>query len=186
MTAEERSLLEELDAIVGSEEIRAQIYPIVDRVRAELMGNEKAQMTWEPIPLAIYDAALPSGLCSSWVFVLRGGATTGAERHPNSHQRMMSFEAAGDLQVRAELSDGGQEQWQSNLLVSEPGAPLERRWISIPRNVWHQVVVPEGSDWVVVSFHTVPAEELIEERPDASNSEGTKQMLYLGLTESRK
>jgi hypothetical protein len=30
MTAEERALLETLDAIVGSEEIRAQIYPIVD------------------------------------------------------------------------------------------------------------------------------------------------------------
>ena len=180
MTTEERSLLAELDAIVGSEEIRAQIYPIVERVRAELARNEKAQMTWEPIPLAIYGGALPSGICSSWVFVLRGGATTGAERHPNSHQRMMSFEAAGDLQVRAELADGGEGHWQSNLLVSEPDAPLERRWISIPPNVWHQVVVPEGADWVVVSFHTVPAEELIEERPDSDDPGGTKQMLYLG------
>src|SRR6266705_1311107 len=172
MTAEERSLLEALDAIVGSEEIRAQIYPIIERVRAELVRNEKAQMTWESIPLTIFGGALPSGIRSSWVFVLRAGATTGAERHPNSHQRMMSFEAAGDLQVREELSDGGEEQWQSNLLASEPGA-LERRWISIPRNVWHQVVVPEGTDWVVVSFHTVPAEELIEERPDAGDAEGT-------------
>jgi hypothetical protein len=180
MTAEERSLLETLDAIVGSEEIRAQIYPIVERVRAELARNEKAQMTWEPIPLAIYSGALPPGIRSSWVFVLRGGATTGAERHPNSHQRMMSFEATGDLQVRAGLADGGERQWQSNLLVSELGAPLERRWISIPRNVWHQVVVPEGTDWVVVSFHTVPAEELIEERPDSDDPAGTKQMRYLG------
>ena len=186
MTAEERSLLEALDTIVGSEEVRAQIYPIVERVRTELARNKTAQMTWEPIPLTIYGGALPSGIRSSWVFVLRAGATTGAERHPNSHQRMMSFEAAGDLQVRAGLSDGGEEQWQSNLFVSEPGAPLERRWISIPQNVWHQVVVPGGSDWVVVSFHTVPAEELIEERPDASNAGGTKKMLYLGLTESRK
>jgi hypothetical protein len=194
MTAKERSLLEALDAIVGPEEIRAQIYPIVERVRTELTRNRKAQMTWEPIPLTIYGGALPPGIRSSWVFVLRGGATTGAERHPNSHQRMMSFEAAGDLQVRARhgtspsirrtgLADG-KEQWQSNLLVSELGAPLERRWISIPRNVWHQVVVPEGSDWVVISFHTVPAEELIEERPDAGNAGGTKQMLYLGLTKS--
>jgi hypothetical protein len=192
MTAEERSLLEALDTIVGSEEIRAQIYSIVERVRTELARNKTAQMTWEPIPLTIYGGTLPSGIRSSWVFVLRGGATTGAERHPNSHQRMMSFEAAGDLQVRARhgtspsirrtgLADG-EEQWQSNLLVSELGAPLERRWISIPRNVWHQVVVPEGSDWVVISFHTVPAEELIEERPDAGNAGGTTQMLYLGLT----
>ena len=180
MTAEEKSLLEELDAIVGSEEIRAQIYPIVERVRAELARNEKAQMTWEPIPLTIYGGALPSGIRSSWVFVLRGGAATGAERHPNSHQRMMWFEATGDLQVRAGLANGGEGQWQSSLLVSEPEAPLERRWISILRNVWHQVVVPEGPDWVVVSFHTVSAEELIEERPDSDDPVGTKQMRYLG------
>src|SRR5213080_5302287 len=114
MTAEERSLLEALDTIVGSEEVRAQIYPIVERVCTELARNEKAQMTWEPIPLAIYGGALPPGIRSSWVFVLRGGATTGAERHPNSHQRMMSFEAAGDLQVRSGRADGGEGEWQSN------------------------------------------------------------------------
>src|SRR5881394_4422900 len=109
MTAEERSLLEALDTIVGSEEVRAQIYPIVERVRTELARNEKAQMTWEPIPLAVYGGALPSGIRSSWVFVLRGGATTGAEHHPNSHQRMMSFEETGDLQVRAGVADAGEE-----------------------------------------------------------------------------
>ena len=183
VTAEERSLLERLDAIVGSEEIRAQIYPIVERVRTALARNQKAQMTWELIPLTIYGGALPSEIRSSWVFVLRAGATTGAERHPNSHQRMMSFEAAGDLQVQTG-ADGGQGQWQSNFLVSDPDAPLEGRWISIPRNVWHQVVVPEGRDWVVVSFHTVPAEELIEERPDSNDAGGTKQMLYLGPKEN--
>jgi len=179
VTAKDRSLLERLDAIVGSEEIRAQIYPIVERVRTALARNQKAQMTWELIPLTIYGGALPSEIRSSWVFVLRAGATTGAERHPNSHQRMMSFEAAGNLQVQTG-ADGGQGQWQSNFLVSDPDAPLEGRWISIPRNVWHQVVVPEGRDWVVVSFHTVLPEELIEERPDSNDAGGTKQMLYLG------
>jgi hypothetical protein len=184
MTAEERSLLEALDAIVGSEEIRAQIYPIIERVRTELARNEKAQMTWEPIPLAIYGGALPSGIRSSWVFVLRGGATTGAERHPHSHQRMMSFEATGDMQTQDLAADTAattvSDNWKSNILVSDPEAPLERRWISIPRNVWHQVVVPAGPDWVVVSFHTVPAEELIEERPDSDDPGGTKQMRYIG------
>src|SRR6266481_9299129 len=183
MTAEESSLLEILDTVVGSQEIRAQIYPIVERVRTQLARNKKAQMTWEPIPITIYGGTLPSEIRSSWVFVLRAGATTGAERHPNSHQRMMSFEAAGDLQVQTG-ADGGQGQWQSNFLVSDPDAPLERRWISIPRNVWHQVVVPEGPDWVVVSFHTVPPEELIEERPDSDDADRTKQMRYLGLKEN--
>jgi hypothetical protein len=56
--------------------------------------------------------------------------------------------------------------------VSDPGAPLERRWISIPKNIWHRPVIPNDGDWVVVSFHTASAAELIEERP------GAKQILY--------
>jgi hypothetical protein len=47
-------------------------------------------------------------------------------------------------------------------------------------------MVPEGPDWVVVSFHTVPAEELIEERPDSDDPGRTNRMLYLGPKESRK
>src|SRR5438309_11608872 len=146
MTAEESPLLEALDTIVGSEEVRAQIYPIVERVRTELARNKKAQMTWEPIPLTIYGGALPSGIRSSWVFILRAGAATGAERHPNSHQRMMSFEGTGDLQTEAEPADESSPEpsdiiWRSNILVSDPEAALERRWISIPQNVWHRPVI---------------------------------------------
>jgi hypothetical protein len=40
-------------------------------------------------------------------------------------------------------------------------------------------VVGKDADWTVVSFHTVPAEELIEEKPDDSSKDGTKQMKYL-------
>jgi hypothetical protein len=108
------------------------------------------------------------------------GATTGAERHPNSHQRMMSFEGSGDMQVQAGSSAPNNEGWQSNMLISDSGAPLEKRWISIPQNVWHQPVISKEADWVVVSFHTVPAEELIEERPESRGRERTKQMRYLG------
>jgi hypothetical protein len=38
--------------------------------------------------------------------------------------------------------------------------------------------VPDAN-WVVVSFQTVPAEELIEERPDPSADGRTKQRLYV-------
>jgi hypothetical protein len=87
---------------------------------------------------------------------------------------MMSFEGSGDLQT------GQPGKWQSNILVSDRDASLERRWISIPANVWHRPVIDTAADWAVVSFHTVPAEELIEERPDDSRDAGTKQMTYLG------
>jgi hypothetical protein len=173
MTREERSRLESLDAVLRSDNVREQIRPIVERVRAELARKKEALMAWEPIPLTVFDRALPSEIRSAWVFVLRAGADTGAERHPNSHQRMMSFEGSGDLQT------GEHGKWQSNFLVSDPDAPLERRWISIPTNVWHRPVINAETDWAVVSFHTVSAEELIEERPDDSREAGTRQMTYL-------
>ncbi|HEV3244339.1 MAG TPA: hypothetical protein VGZ31_07995 [Chthoniobacterales bacterium] len=90
---------------------------------------------------------------------------------------MMSFEASGDLRTDAsgvarEAKMESEIRWQSNILVSDADAPLEQRWVSIPQNVWHRPVIPEGADWAVVSFHTVPAPELIEERP------GAKKMFY--------
>lgn len=176
MTSQERATLGKLDNILRSEDLRAQIRPIVQRVRADLSRKTNAVMAWEPVPLSTFGDTLPAEICSGWVFILRAGANTGPERHPNSHQRMMSFEATGDLQT------GEPGKWKSNMLVSDPLAPLEERWVSIPKNVWHQPVIPNESDWVVVSFHTVPAEELIEERPDEMEG-ATKQMRYLAQSE---
>jgi len=182
MEPDERARLEKLDAILRSDELRAEIGPIVDRVCTALSQKPEALMTWEPIPLEIFGEGLPPEIRSGWNFVLRAGADTGAERHPNSHQRMMTLHGSGDMKVRAlhDESPTGAEAgvWQSNVLVSEPGAPLERRWISIPPNVWHRPVVGRDGDWVVISFHTVSAEELIEEKLDESGA-GTKQKKYV-------
>ena len=184
MEPEEYARLEKLDTIVRSDELRAEINPIVDRVCAALSQKPEALMTWEPIPLDIFDEGLPPEIRSGWIFVLRAGADTGAERHPNSHQRMMTLHGSGDMKTeskKGELRIKKDEKgidWQSNVLVSEPGAPLERRWISIPPIVWHRPVVGRDGDWVVISFHTVPAEELIEEKVDESGA-GTKQKKYV-------
>jgi hypothetical protein len=182
MTADERARLEALDAVVRSNELRAKIKPVVERGCAALARMPEAVMTWEPIPLETFGPGLPSEIRSGWVFVLRAGADTGAERHPNSHQRMMTLHGTGEMRVRAlhgESSTGAASSpWQSNVLVSEPSAPLEQRWISIPPNVWHRPVVGKDADWVVVSFHTVPAEELIEEKPDEAGGE-TRRKKYV-------
>jgi len=175
MTKQERWQLETLDTALRSDNVRERIRSVVVRVREQLARRKDALMSWEPFPLDVLAATLPPEIRSAWVFVLRAGADTGAERHPNSHQRMMSFEGSGDLQT------GKPGKWQSNVLVSDPVAPLERRWISIPTNVWHRPVINADADWAVVSFHTVPAEELIEERPADSREAGTRQMKYLKL-----
>lgn len=176
MSPQERSILESLDAILQSDAVRAGINPIVNLVALTLEQDRTAPMAWQPIPLLIYGESLPPFIRSSWVFILRAGATTGAERHPNSHQRMVSFQGTGDLQT------GGEGHWQSNALISDKEAGLEQRWTSIPTNVWHQAVVPD-EDWVVVSFHTVPAEDLIEEWPDAANARLTHKRRYVCTSE---
>ena len=174
MTREERSRLETLDTVLGSDKVREHIRSVVARVRDQLASRKEALMCWEPIPLDLIATTLPPEIRSAWVFVLRAGANTGAEKHPNSHQRMVSFEGSGDFQT------GEPGKWDSNVLVSDPDAPLERRWISIPPNVWHRPLIDAEADWAVVSFHTVRAEDLIEERPDDSREAGTRQMKYLG------
>src|SRR5213593_2886408 len=184
MTKEERSILEMLDKIVHSEPVRSRIEPFIKRVRTDLAGKPDALMSWEPVELETFGEQLPAAIHSGWVFILRAGVDTGAERHPNSHQRMMSFEGTGNMQTDAESADrsgraASDIAWKSNVLVSDTEASLEQRWISIPQNVWHRPVIPKGADWVVVSFHTVPAKQLIEERPPDSAAGAMKRMLYL-------
>jgi hypothetical protein len=169
MDAHERELLERLDAAVRS--ARSTIDPIVAGVDRKLRGAPDEVLAWEPIPLAFYGDRLPESIRSSWVFVLRANVATGAERHPNSHQRMMSYRGRGDFQTQP-----GRE-WVSHHMSSDPSEALDQRWISIPANVWHQGVVG-SADWAVVSFHTVPVHELIEERPPDGDSRTVHRRWY--------
>jgi len=157
MIEDDISILKSLDELLHPESVRKTIDAIASQLELELLRNPAALMTWQPIALSLYRSPIPAGIQSSWVFILRAGATTGAERHPNSHQRVMSYCGSGDLQVNI---DG---QWHSNYLVSDHSSPLATRWAFIPVKVWHQAVVPD-ENWIVVSFHTAPAHELIEER----------------------
>jgi hypothetical protein len=171
MDQEESKILEALDLAVRSESIRPQIEAIIARVGQKLRARPDDVLAWEPIPLDFYSAPLPDTIRSSWVFILRANTTTGAERHPNSYQRMMSYRGFGDFQTWTE------GDWRSHLLKSDPTVPVAERWISIPPYVWHQGVVP-GEHWVVVSFHTAAEHELIEERPATEGNDAVRQRKY--------
>ena len=172
----ELKILHALDAAVSDESATAGIDKIVPGVEQALNESPDEVMAWEPIPLELYGAPLPAMIRSSWVFILRAGVDTGAERHPNSHQRMMAYRGDGDFQTR----EG--PVWRSNLLTSDPAASLEARWISIPPNVWHRSTLPEV-DWVVVSFHTVESHELIEERPNDEDGARFHRMRYVSQSD---
>ena len=168
----EKRTLTVLDRLLQRDGVRAPIDAAVARLERLLEAEAGAQMAWETLPLSLFDAGLPGTIRSGWVFLLRAGAVTGAERHPNSHQRTLSYRGTGDLQT---MEDGG---WRSHPMVSAPAAALGERWVSIPANTWHQVVV-RGGHWAVVSFHTAPAEQLIEERPPSDGARAGRR-LYVG------
>jgi hypothetical protein len=170
--SDEEGVLRFLDGLLHQEPVRAFLDAAIARIEARLQDDPAAVMDWEPVPLDLYGTLLPGSIHSSWVFILRANVATGAERHPNSRQRMMSYRGSGDLQTRTG------DRWDSNALVNDPELPLDRRWISILENVWHQAVTPQTS-WAVVSFHTVRAEELVEERPDPDRPDSMRQKRYL-------
>jgi hypothetical protein len=171
----EQAILESLDAAIRSPRAASMLAAAADEVSAELAGKPDARLAWRPIPLETYDR-LPGEIASSWIFVLRADCTSGAERHPNSIQRFMSYRGSADMQTW----DG--RQWVSHVLSGDPQAPLQERWLSIPTNVWHRPVMGAG-DWAVVSFHTAADDKLIEERPadDENPDRGLFSMeLYAG------
>jgi hypothetical protein len=130
---------------------------MADLLGARLATMPDADMAWETVALSLY-GELPPGIRSSWVFALRGQRVTGAERHPNSVQRMLSLRGIADMQTWVRGA------WRSNPMTSDEDAPFHARWLAIPAGVWHRPVVAERT-WVVVSFHTAAADELLEERP---------------------
>jgi hypothetical protein len=154
--SEEQAFLESLEAEIRAPRAAAVLARVVGEVSAELARNPSARLAWRPIPLDTYQH-LPKKIASSWVFVLRAGCTSGAERHPNSIQRFLSYHGSADMQT------WNGRAWVSNRLSAGAGT-IQDRWLTIPTNVWHRPVMGD-QDWVVVSFHTASDDQLIEERP---------------------
>ncbi len=172
MDDREREILQRLDATVRDEQFRTVIDEIVPKLERRLETSSQSPLVWKPVPIMHYRDMLPPVVRSGWVFIIRCNSVTGAERHPNSHQRMMSYRGSGDLQIWDGIT------WVPHLLTSDINADLERRWISIPPNVWHQAVVT-NDNWVVVSFHTVHENDLVEERPTSTDLMVTTHRKYV-------
>jgi hypothetical protein len=166
-------VLRALDEIVHADSTSAVVRETLERVLRELDASDSV-MAWEVVPLEAFKGALPETIRSCWIFVIRGGADTGAERHPNSHQRSFSLIGNGTF----ELFEGA--AWRPHPLASDGGS-VEQRSVSIPPSTWHRLFV--GSEaWGMISFHTVAPEGLIEERPlNANDLNGaTHQERYTG------
>ncbi len=129
--------------------VAARVAELVRKLERQLDADPATPMTWEPVPLATLEQPLPPEIASCWVFVLRALTELPAERHSNSHQRSLGLKGSGRFELRA---DG---RWV-------PTAIAEGAWGSAPTGMWHRWFAgPQGL--ALLSFHTVVAEELMEE-----------------------
>jgi hypothetical protein len=77
--------------------LRPIVATLVDRLRQ----RPDAIQAWEPINAADLGFELPAGVVSTWLFVLRPGATFPSERHPNSWQRSLALQGRATFELYA-------------------------------------------------------------------------------------
>lgn len=170
---EDMNIIKELDNIVRDSLVKELVNSFTKKAEEKLRQNPESDIQWLSIPFGLFEGRLPDCIKSGWVFVIRKGVATDPERHPESRQRMMSYKGSGDMQTW----DG--KRWLSRNMVSNEEEPLGKRWISIPQNEFHYAVTKEVN-WVVVSFHTVNANELVEERASIDDLSKVQKQKYIG------
>lgn len=157
----------ELSRSLKSPRVSQAIAPVLARVVNALSARPDQPQAWEPLALNSRELQLPAGIQSCWIFVLRANTVFGAERHPNSHQRTIALSGTALFEV---LIDGS---WSPRPVS---GANAEDA-VSIPPSVWHRIKVGP-QNFLSASFHTVPADQLIEETPVGDDLSKTKRRLY--------
>lgn len=161
----------ELSHSIRSSRVRKAIAPTLARVESALFARPDQPQACEPLVLSSLGFEIPAGIRSCWIFVLRADAAFGAERHPNSHQRTVALSGTALFEV---FIDGS---WSPRPVSGAEGESQHACAVSIPPSVWHRIRIGP-QNFVSVSFHTVPPDQLIEETPIGNDLSNTKQRLY--------
>ncbi len=156
MDQREQAFLRKLEGVLERQPARIAIDAAISEAKRQLDADRQRQAGTVQVPLSEYGQSLPPNIKSCRVFVLGAGREFHTERHPNSHQRVLSLEGTGKIRVFEKPTP------RDVSLRSDMHGPLERRWASLSENIWHQPV-SGNEDWVVLTFHTASEMELIDE-----------------------
>jgi hypothetical protein len=148
--AERLLALDEL--IEGAKEI---LDDAAEKARSMLPTGE--EFGWDFVSLG----PLPEGIASAGVFVLPASSSPTPHRHPNSIQHMHRL--SGEARVHVTLGD---ESLDRMVDATDP-------WIVIEADAIHRIEVGV-EEFVVISFHTVPQEELLEVTEAGQRRYGTE------------
>lgn len=131
---------------------RPSFHDLVDSLKVELPQTSEP-FVWSTVDLESLTVQLPATIKSGWIFVLKKDVPSGCHYHPNSIQHMVMIEGEGTSKV------GGVSRQMRRL--GEADTSLDDLWYVIREGVPHEFF-PNGSDVVVVSFHTTASDELEE------------------------
>jgi mannose-6-phosphate isomerase-like protein (cupin superfamily) len=145
------SRLRALDALIEGE-LRPQIDQAVDTAR-RMLATSGEPFGWHLIDLASTD--LPDDISSGGVFVLPAGSAPLGHHHSNSiqHMRVLSGQAVVTLRPTQDAGHHDPVRY---------GVGEQRPWLVIPHGVMHELKVTPEEELVVLSFHTVSQEDLLE------------------------
>jgi hypothetical protein len=156
MDHREQALLRQLESVLEGQPARPAIDAAIAESKRQLDADRQRPAGSVQVPLSVYGPNFPSVIKSCRVFVLRAGSEFKIERHPNSHQRVLSLAGSGKIRVFEKSTP------RDVSLRSDMTGSLEVRWASLSENIWHQPV-SGNKDWVVLTFHTASEKELIDE-----------------------
>ena len=131
---------------------RPSFHDLVDSLKVELPQTSEP-FVWSTVDLESITVQLPATIKSGWIFVLKKDVPSGCHYHPNSIQHMVMIEGEGTSKV------GGVSRQMRRL--GEADTSLDDLWYVIREGVPHEFF-PNGSEVVVVSFHTTASDELEE------------------------
>lgn len=136
----------------------SQVRDIVQELTASVLKGQEPFLG-KPLPEELVHGRFPPGIESAWVFVLKPKTRTPAHKHPNSVQHMAVIEGGGLYTI------GGKSDY---LQPFDPAFPVRSIYV-IPQNTPH-AFEPGHEPLVVMSFHTVAADRLVEEQVESERT----------------
>jgi hypothetical protein len=113
------------------------------------LKNGQSSFSVSITPEQLKDVIFPKYSKLIRVYGAKSGISGRVERHPNSFQTLYTTYGEGKT-LAIGPNEGFAEAYYQH-----------QYWSFVPENIWHQPVAIK--DWVCVTFHSAPAEELIDE-----------------------
>ena len=134
------------------------VFTLVHELGAELAGGDEP-FVGRPFEREHQRERLPAPVVSAWIFVLRPRTRNPAHLHPNSTQYTAVIGGTGTCYVDGEAFE----------LASFDASRVERTFLVFPAGTPH-AFEPADEPLVVLSFHTVAPEELVEIEVESGNA----------------